>query len=693
MLVKMGSANASPGFVKAQALSHPVVPGTVKAELFHRACLRGCPLLQLCKELESFPLRVTSSDSCWKRLFSQHNRIALFLRKRILQNFSDEVRTSSMQNRGIQASLGKQGRGRELREKSNRHHQDLLGVDTDWKVVSREGNEKSWQQGNESTDSSDQSFSNKKFHPDLSKSGPHHIFTANTRKRREDARETSIPHYVIRELLKIAKLGLSEDLKEGDAGHKVLLLQRAMLLLGYLPDVASLTGYFGLETRTAVEEFQKAYQVSSTGLWDSLSRQALLKYLACFKEENSNKTTRQGVLPSSNDHAKKGFQAGIKCLQTVQEPIRELPELFAPISCYGNTLYGRFCVGALGLIAFVSVIRIGHSSRMSQGQAVKKRILRSRWYTEGKNGVDRRRLLRGAKGQRLRVAFPRSSQKNPHGGREDTHRYKGLVIHDGELVQNGFGGGMQNGFYLKHDQEASTYQSDYNSRSSAAFFLASLDKSYKSEVPHHGGEASEENQTTASDNNLDSNSEQSHKSFLEKVGCFISDAFLSSKTHSMPDSIKSFPDVRDVAQGFAEKQIICPNTQEAIVEPRMPSGRASMMTGLHGRWKKEDELYLKDHLEELRKTVLAAEENRKATMRALADEKRRSLELEVKIRRQKEAAAALEEEVRVLKESHDTLLQSLRKKYSSSVSARAAAALLYQNWETNGDDGAHREPL
>ncbi|KAJ7525169.1 hypothetical protein O6H91_17G039800 [Diphasiastrum complanatum] len=638
MLVKMGSANASPGFVKAQALSHPVVPGTVKAELFHRACLRGCPLLQLCKELESFPLRVTSSDSCWKRLFSQHNRIALFLRKRILQNFSDEVRTSSMQNRGIQASLGKQGRGRELREKSNRHHQDLLGVDTDWKVVSREGNEKSWQQGNESTDSSDQSFSNKKFHPDLSKSGPHHIFTANTRKRREDARETSIPHYVIRELLKIAKLGLSEDLKEGDAGHKVLLLQRAMLLLGYLPDVASLTGYFGLETRTAVEEFQKAYQVSSTGLWDSLSRQALLKYLACFKEENSNKTTRQGVLPSSNDHAKKGFQAGIKCLQTVQEPIRELPELFAPISCYGNTLYGRFCVGALGLIAFVSVIRIGHSSRMSQGQAVKKRILRSRWYTEGKNGVDRRRLLRGAKGQRLRVAFPRSSQKNPHGGREDTHRYKGLVIHDGELVQNGFGGGMQNGFYLKHDQEASTYQSDYNSRSSAAFFLASLDKSYKSEVPHHG-------------------------------------------------------DVRDVAQGFAEKQIICPNTQEAIVEPRMPSGRASMMTGLHGRWKKEDELYLKDHLEELRKTVLAAEENRKATMRALADEKRRSLELEVKIRRQKEAAAALEEEVRVLKESHDTLLQSLRKKYSSSVSARAAAALLYQNWETNGDDGAHREPL
>jgi anthranilate/para-aminobenzoate synthase component II len=51
----------------------------------------------------------------------------------------------------------------------------------------------------------------------------------------------------------------------------------------------------------------------------------------------------------------------------------------------------------------------------------------------------------------------------------------------------------------------------------------------------------------------------------------------------------------------------------------------------------------------LRKAVKAAEQNRQAAMRALAEERQRSLELQVKISRQKEAAAALEEEVRVLK--------------------------------------------
>lgn len=86
-------------------------------------------------------------------------------------------------------------------------------------------------------------------------------------------------------------------------------------------------------------------------------------------------------------------------------------------------------------------------------------------------------------------------------------------------------------------------------------------------------------------------------------------------------------------------------------------------------------------MEELRKAVQATEKNRQAAMRALAEERQRSLELQVKISRQvlvktkllqfsqlsssvyfldrltsnirfdlqKETAAALEEEVRVLK--------------------------------------------
>lgn len=42
----------------------------------------------------------------------------------------------------------------------------------------------------------------------------------------------------------------------------------------------------------------------------------------------------------------------------------------------------------------------------------------------------------------------------------------------------------------------------------------------------------------------------------------------------------------------------------------------------------------KDRVEELRKAVQAAEKNRQAAMRALAEERQRSLELQVKISRQ-----------------------------------------------------------
>ncbi|EFJ29968.1 hypothetical protein SELMODRAFT_410013 [Selaginella moellendorffii] len=105
-------------------------------------------------------------------------------------------------------------------------------------------------------------------------------------------------------------------------------------------------------------------------------------------------------------------------------------------------------------------------------------------------------------------------------------------------------------------------------------------------------------------------------------------------------------------------------------------------THVQRNWNDKDELDLRKRIEDLRQSVQAAEYNRKAAIQALVQERKRSLELEVKIRRQKEAATALEEEVRVLKESHEALLASLRKKYSSSAAARAAAALLYQNWES-----------
>lgn len=122
------------------------------------------------------------------------------------------------------------------------------------------------------------------------------------------------------------------------------------------------------------------------------------------------------------------------------------------------------------------------------------------------------------------------------------------------------------------------------------------------------------------------------------------------------------------------------------VNPKRSTSRETFRSGAMASkgslWQEDDELDLDKRIKHLRHTVQSVELHRQAAMVALSEERQRSMELELKINRQTEAAAALEEEVRVLKESHDALLAALRKKYSSSAAARAAADLLYQDWES-----------
>ncbi|MCO5561958.1 hypothetical protein L7F22_015584 [Adiantum nelumboides] len=117
-----------------------------------------------------------------------------------------------------------------------------------------------------------------------------------------------------------------------------------------------------------------------------------------------------------------------------------------------------------------------------------------------------------------------------------------------------------------------------------------------------------------------------------------------------------------------------------FTQEEKPEQRFSRMTS-QGQWGKDDELDLDQRIQRLYHTIQAVEQHRRAAMIALEEERQRSLALEQEMSKQREAAALLGEEVRLLKESHDALLTSLRKKYSSSAAARTAADLVYQDWE------------
>ncbi len=68
------------------------------------------------------------------------------------------------------------------------------------------------------------------------------------------------------------------QLKEGDTGHQVKLLQRALTALGYSPGKAD--GSFGPGTKAAVELFQSANGLTSDGLVGNKTLAALRQALA-----------------------------------------------------------------------------------------------------------------------------------------------------------------------------------------------------------------------------------------------------------------------------------------------------------------------------------------------------------------------------------------------------------------------------
>ncbi|XP_024390361.1 uncharacterized protein [Physcomitrium patens] len=453
------------------------------------------------------------------------------------------------------------------------------------------------------------------------------------------------------EYQKIQDLRFSGDIWENDSGPQVLDLQRTLYWFGYLPNRTALTAYFGPETKKALQQFQIAHGVPATGAWGSSSRQALWKLLSedrsSFSEGSIVHDDFQLPDSTSVDEVNAGgADVRIRVSELMNSMGGHSQEFMSTLSSalhWGHlpakipksaAIFGLFLGVLVALFGLgYSVVGLFHGQR---GQPVRRRLLRAHWRDDliGKTSTKPKRHLNVFLGLDLppvgegNFKYKLRSKSNPSStngvGRTDR-----LILYEGQVLT-----GDET---LGH---AHRFVTDPTSRRGSG---------RTSQVPPKAKTSSFSLQESTDKTMQKSASNERLPALREKI----------SQDSQIPFN--------------------------GLTNARNRDSKAFKMGG--NRWRDEDEDF-KDRVEELRKAVQAAEKNRQAAMRALAEERQRSLELQVKISRQKETAAALEEEVRVLKESHDALLASLRKKYSSSVAARAAAALLYQNWDTEYEEGS-----
>ncbi|CAM6102894.1 unnamed protein product [Calypogeia fissa] len=541
------------------------------------------------------------------------------------------------------------------------------------------------------------------------------------------------------ELLKIEELRFSGDMQEGDSSPQVLNLQRALFWLGHLPGL-SLTGYFGPETTKALEEFNYSNGFSSPGVWGFHSQQLLWKHL--FPETHRSHSEMEMLEKSQQEVEKfpeydllgswrfvkrasgRAIGDGWRASATLQRRhSKSFREFVASVS---STLPCRTVVsqrvGVLLLTAtLISIIvKLVHFCLgQVHGQPVRKRVMSWRSGFELRRPSKANQLLSNVQkghhqscegGKILRYFHnhrrPKSIENQERSMRNLLDR---LVLFEGQVVRGDY---LTNG-KMRHstraesvtDEDTMMNPSDcaVNGSSSPVLSSKQVDQSgFSTLAPKiaHGLDQFQKVEADPARKVFGSSLVKSEKSVLFTGGdqqwsrsspkpgwaswvrlCFSS--FFPNKGR-LPFSQRKLSSRRAVVRTTISSLAKSPERVPADVGLHLRSSRFEKGLSAEDesqKWQEENELDLKHRLDELHRTLQSVEQTRVAAMRALAEEKMHNLELEVKIRRQKEAAAALEEEVRVLKDSHDALLASLKKKYSSSAAARAAAALLYQNWD------------
>lgn len=550
---------------------------------------------------------------------------------------------------------------------------------------------------------------------------------------------------------RIQDLRFSGDIWEGDSGAEVLDLQTALYWFGYLSKRTELTAYFGPETKRALQQFQIAHGVLGTGAWGSSSRQALWKLLGeeGFLFYGGSSVHRDLQQPDSSlvDKVDVGrADVGIRMSELLYNMGEQSQEFISSISSapywrhFPTNVPRNAAMFGLLVGVLVALFGLGYSIvemfHEQHGQPVRRRILRAHWRddmtTSCATSANSRRHLDmfpgldfPVDGEDLKYRLRSKSKPNSMNGSRRSDRlilYEGLVVVGDEAPSSvypfknsspsrrGSGRASQATPMAKDSSipvDAATDQINYKLASDGSISGSSEGNLQESHLPFkrigsvHAG-IEDPSITRADSDAVASTCRMSSQNLplrsipmeqpSEKQPNFVRSlfsVFFTPKGLGNVSGLEKYGRPRNAS--IAAQLDARSSDKQTLVDFEVESKKSRMegssRPGGNG-WQDKYEESFKDRVDDLRKAVQAAEKNRQAAMRALAEERQRSLELQVKISRQKETAAALEEEVRVLKESHDALLASLRKKYSSSVAARAAAALLYQNWDAEYEEGS-----
>ncbi|KAL2650611.1 hypothetical protein R1flu_018739 [Riccia fluitans] len=543
------------------------------------------------------------------------------------------------------------------------------------------------------------------------------------------------------ELMKIEELRFSGDLREGDSGPQVLNLQRALFWLGHLPGLL-LTGYFGPETTRALQEFHTAHGVPTSGVWGFHSQQALRKHLQpeSYRVNPVDKPTLKGPSRSSRTRlshtsplAKRISGKIVEGGQQARQAVRiwyskALPDMIASISALPQmaSVSGRVGIIVLSVVVVSSIAKLWFSMfRRPQGQPVRRRVMS--WRNDASLRESTRKALRtpsirsqgplksSESDEFMRRPRNRTQASSPNQHEDSNSLLDRLVLFDGQVLR---GDGPQSSKTLPSMSSGLDIlaQNDTDDTNRSSVWNRFSHTSQMEQPLQSGREVDQGKETFGLDrfvkleadpprkHNLLSRYEPSSRLTAKEAGRPLRESLYDSPNPSWSVWMGNF--FSNISKGRSSSHksgfrrtvrrgnspVRTRTSERARTEGKPPLRfnkieKGAMDDSDLGRRQEDDEADLRRRVEDLHRAVQAAEQTRMAAMRALAEERMRSLELEVKISRQKEAAISLEEEVRVLKESHDALLASLRKKYSSSAAARAAAALLYQNWD-NSDSNA-----
>lgn len=464
------------------------------------------------------------------------------------------------------------------------------------------------------------------------------------------------------ELMRIAELRFSTDLNEGDSGSHVVLLQKALFWLGYMSKQSDITGYFGTETKQALREFQEAHGVSQTGAWGSVSKQALWHTISAeiLHRVVDEKASKPAEALNSGISGKSGVSSQV--WQTWNPA--KLADVFTAARPEGEwRLLSAIALLVVGMLFGLFISKV--SSHSAKDVSVKRRIVRS---TEPENSFS------PLKNEKLSIVSSNGaavvdkisqfhSNKPSHiteveaVGQVDAEPVPQKKVTPNLMYVSSLGHGVQHDIGKKAAYGTGIPSQRASSSKPGADSMRRGKQSGSWSRPTRDLEDFSRTSKNGRPEPLSSSRQETAK--FQREG---SEPIENSQ--SMPKSTLASRRDELARPKKLDNEFSYPKSDGAVT--------------MHG----EDEPNVRKRIEELRITIEAAEQNGQAAVDALAEERKRSLELEEKISRQRESAAALEEEVRVLKESHDALLDSLRKKIGSST---RGASLLYQNFKGDGN--------